>query len=199
MKYLVVPQVYTIIAFGASIFLWLFLSRVAIIPSIEGMPLYLIHPLFTLEFFLMLSTAIVWFIAFLFSLYNLRKQTLRLIEIVRQNLFVVSLVLTTVVEMPRTCKICADKCWILIDYLRLTKGYTYSRLIKGFDWKIDNLNKANLSNHFNNHVEPYEIEMFKDLEKFEPFPPGLLEFMLGFREKWLKEKNRLIQRNLFMT
>lgn len=105
MKYLVVPQVYTIIAFGATIFLWFYVPPIAIHRSMEGMPLYLAHPLFTLLFFLSLSTAIVWFIAFLFSfnLYNLRKQTMRLTEIVRQNLFVVSLAVTTVIVALSGC------------------------------------------------------------------------------------------------
>jgi len=102
-KYVVVPQVYTIIAFGASIFLWLFLPTVVIDPSMEGIPLYSIHPLFTLEFYLLLSTAIVWFIAFLFSLYNMRKQTMTLTEIVGRNLFMISLVLITIIVALSGC------------------------------------------------------------------------------------------------
>ena len=103
MKYVVVPQVFTIIAFGASIFLWLFLPTVVIDPSMEGIPLYSIHPLFTLEFYLLLSTAIVWFIAFLFSLYNMRKQTMTLTEIVGRNLFMISLVLITIIVALSGC------------------------------------------------------------------------------------------------
>jgi len=103
--------------------------------------------------------------------------------------------------MPRTCKICGDNCWILVDYLRLIKGYTYSKLIRGLKWRIENLNKANLSNHFNKHVDPNEIEMLRDLEKEDPFPPyvGILEFMHSFRENWLRERNRRIGRRPFMT
>lgn len=89
--------------------------------------------------------------------------------------------------MPRCCKICADNCWIVIDYLRLIKGYTYSKLTRGFKWRIDNLNKANLSNHFNNHVDRYEIEMMKALEKTEPFQQDILAYMHNFRDKWVKE------------
>lgn len=103
MRYSVVPQVYTITAFGASISLWPFLSRVAIMPSMEGTPHYLIHPLFTLEFILLLSTAIVWLTAFLFSLYNMHKQKMTLAEAVKQNLFVVSLVLATVIVALSGC------------------------------------------------------------------------------------------------
>lgn len=92
-------------------------------------------------------------------------------------------------QMPRTCKICGDTCWIVIDYLRLIKGYTYSKLIRGFKWRIENLNKANLSNHFSNHIDPNELEMLKALEKTEPFPPGILEHMHKFRDKWVTEKS----------
>lgn len=97
MKYLVISQVYTIMAFGASIFLWPFLTPIPIIPSPEGTPLYLIHPFFTIELFLMLSTAIVWVMAMLISLHSLRKQRIALTESIIQNLFIVSLALTTVI------------------------------------------------------------------------------------------------------
>lgn len=102
-KYLVFPQVYTIIALGASLVLMPFLTQVAIHPSMEGMPLYLIHPLFTLEFSLWLTTAIVWFITFVFSLNSIRKQALTLIEVVGQNLFVVSLAFITVIIALSGC------------------------------------------------------------------------------------------------
>ena len=140
-KYLVVPQVYTIIAFGASISLWPFLSRVAIMPSMEGMPLYLIHPLFTLEFFLLLSTAIVWFIAFLFSLYNIRKQTLTLTEVVEQNLFVVSFALITVIVAISGCVGYSENIHFeefVADDLLSLRGlpppnlFTFLRAINGF-------------------------------------------------------------------
>lgn len=103
MKYVVVPQVYTIIAFGASVLLWPSLSGIALTPSAEGTPLYLIHPLFILEFSLWLSTAFAWFITFVFSLRNIRKQALMLNEVVGRNLFVVSLVLFTVIVALSGC------------------------------------------------------------------------------------------------
>jgi len=102
-KYAVVPQVYTIIAFGASILLWPSLSGIAINPSTEGMPRYLIHPLFTLEFSLWLSTAIAWFIVFALSLGNIHKQALKLTEAVGQNLPVVSLATITVIVALSGC------------------------------------------------------------------------------------------------
>ena len=103
MKYAVVPQVYTIIAFGASILLWPSLSGIAINPSTEGTPRYLIHPLFTLEFSLWLTTAIAWFIAFALSLRYIRKKALKLTEAVGQNLLVVSLATITVIVALSGC------------------------------------------------------------------------------------------------
>jgi len=102
-KYAVVPQVYTIIAFGASLFLMPFLTKVVIGSGMEAMPYYLIHPLFTLEFCLWLSTAIAWFIAFAFSLRNIRKQALTLTEIVGQNLPIVFLAAITVIIALSGC------------------------------------------------------------------------------------------------
>ena len=103
MKYAVVPQVYTIIALGASLVLMPFLTQVAIHPLMEGMPRYLIHPLFTLEFSLWLTTAIAWFIAFALSLRNIHKQALKLTEAVGQNLLVVSLATITVIVALSGC------------------------------------------------------------------------------------------------
>jgi hypothetical protein len=100
---LVNPQVYTIITFGASIFLWLFLPTVTIMSSMEGMPLYLIHPFFTLELFLMLSTAIVWVREMLISFYNLRKQRIALTKSMAQNSFIVSLAFVTVIVAISGC------------------------------------------------------------------------------------------------
>jgi len=102
-KYAVVPQVYTIIALGASMFLWLFLPTIAITPSMEGVPLYSIHPLFTFEFCLLLSTVIIWFMVFLLALSNMRKQTMTLTEIVRQKVLLILLVLATIVAVLSGC------------------------------------------------------------------------------------------------
>jgi hypothetical protein len=103
-KYSLVPQVYTTIAFGASIFLWIFLSKpMAIMPSMEGRPRYSIHLVYSLEFFLQLSTTILWLIVFLFSLYNLRRQAIKLSETVRHNLFLVCLVLGTAIVALSGC------------------------------------------------------------------------------------------------
>ena len=108
-KCLVFPQVYTVIAFGASIFLWSFLPTVAIVPSMEGMPRYSIHPLFTSVFFLSLSTAIVWFIVSAISLHNIRKQRMTLAEIVRKNFLSVSLAILTVVVALSGCIVFSEK------------------------------------------------------------------------------------------
>lgn len=99
---LVNPQVYTVITFGFSIFLWFFLPTVAIMPSMEGMPLYLIHPFFTLELFLMLSTLIVWVLA-IKSAYNLRKQRIALTQSITQNLFITFLVFVTIIVAISGC------------------------------------------------------------------------------------------------
>ncbi|UCE29150.1 MAG: hypothetical protein JSV85_07875 [Candidatus Bathyarchaeota archaeon] len=103
MKYSLVPQVYTIMAFGVSILLMPFMNGIAINWSTEGAPLFLIHPLFTLEYSLILSTAIAWFIASLFSLRNVRKQAMGLVEAVEHNWLLVSLVLLTLVVALSGC------------------------------------------------------------------------------------------------
>lgn len=100
----VIPQVYTIIAFGASMLLWPFVSSVALMPSMEGTPLYLIHPFFTAELFLMLFTVIVWVVAMLISLHDLRKRRVAFVKSLVQNWFTVSLALATVVVATSGCK-----------------------------------------------------------------------------------------------
>jgi len=102
-KYAVIPQAYTIIALGISLFLMPFMTGGMIEPWMDGMPQYLIHPIYTVEFCLWLSTAIVWFIAFALSLRNIRKKALRLTEAVEQNFLVVSLATITVVVALSGC------------------------------------------------------------------------------------------------
>lgn len=102
-KCLVVAQVLTVMALGASIFLWTVMPSVVILPSMEGTPLYLLHPLFLLQFLLMASTAIVWLIVFLFSLYDVRRREKMLSEIVRRDWFGFSLVVFTVVVAVSGC------------------------------------------------------------------------------------------------
>ncbi len=103
MKYAVIPQAYTIIALGISIVLMPLLTLPAFGPSVEGMPRYLIHPFFTLDFSLWLTTAIVWFIAFALSLRYIHKKALKLTEIVGQNLHVISLATITVIVALSGC------------------------------------------------------------------------------------------------
>jgi len=66
----------------------------------QGTPVYLQHPLFTLELFSLLSTVIVWISAMLIYLYSMVKQKKSIIRSITQNLFMVSLAfITTVVAI----------------------------------------------------------------------------------------------------
>ena len=103
MKYAVIPQIYTIIAFGASLVLMLSYTGGMIEPWMDGLPQYLVHPIYTVEFCLWLSTAIVWFIAFALSLRNIHKKALRLTEAVEQNSLIVYLATFTVVVALSGC------------------------------------------------------------------------------------------------
>ena len=86
MSRLVVPQVYTIAAFGVSMFLWPYLPSV----RLE-------------ELFLMLSTVVVWVMATLTSLYKLRKQKIGLTKSIVQNWFIVALAFATVIVAISGC------------------------------------------------------------------------------------------------
>ena len=90
MRYAVIPQIYTIIALGTLLVLPPIMSPIISDHSMDGMPRILIHPYFTWSFSLWLTTAIVWFIALAFSLRYIRKKGLKLTEVVRQNLHVIS-------------------------------------------------------------------------------------------------------------
>jgi hypothetical protein len=103
MEQLDVPKVYTILAFGVSMLLWPYVSTVALEPSMEGVPRGLIHPFFTAELFLMMSTVFVWVTAMLISLYNLRKQRIGLTKRVIPNWFEFSLVLATIIVAVFGC------------------------------------------------------------------------------------------------
>ena len=96
-KFKLTILVYTIIVFGASILLWSPSSRVPIMPSAKGTPLYSLHPYFTAELLLMLSTVTVCVMAMLISLYSLRRQGVDLIRIVIQNYSIISLAVFTVI------------------------------------------------------------------------------------------------------
>lgn len=94
MKYTIISQVYTIIMFGTSIFLWIFLTP---IPIMMETPICLQHPLFMLELLFLLSTAIVWIVTLPIFLYSLMKGKISKTRSITQNLFVVSLALVTIV------------------------------------------------------------------------------------------------------
>lgn len=96
-KFKLTILVYTIIAFGASILLWSPSSRVPIMPSAKGTPLYSVHPYFTAELLLMLSIVIVCVMAMLISLYSLRRQGVDLIRTMIQNYSIISLAVFTVI------------------------------------------------------------------------------------------------------
>ena len=103
MNRLVVPMVYTIVSFGASISLWRYLPSVTLLPSMEGIPFGLIHPYFIAELFFMLSTVVVWVMAMLISLYKIRRQRVALTKSIVQNWLVVSLVFATVISAIFGC------------------------------------------------------------------------------------------------
>lgn len=94
MEYTIISQVYTIIMFGTSIFLWIFLPR---IPIMMETPICLQHPLFMLELLSLLSTAIVWIVTLPIFSYSLIKEKIPKTRSTTQNLFVVSLALATIV------------------------------------------------------------------------------------------------------
>lgn len=94
MKYSIISQVYTIIMFGTSIFLWIFLPRISIMVET---PICLQHPLFMLELLSLLSTAIVWIVTLPIFLYSLVKGKISETRSITRNLFIVSLALVTIV------------------------------------------------------------------------------------------------------
>lgn len=100
-RYAVIPQLYTIIAFGASLASILFMRALNLLIRVDslmdGMPTYLEYPYFTLNFSLWLSTAIVWLIAFMLSLRYIRKRGLKLTEVIAQNLYVTVFAAFTVI------------------------------------------------------------------------------------------------------
>lgn len=101
MRYLVAAEVFTVVALGASIFNGSLISSVVIVRSMDGTPLYLIHPLFTLDFFWMLSVAVVWLIVLMFSLYSRQRETL--IASIRQDWLGFLLVVFTVIAAVSGC------------------------------------------------------------------------------------------------
>lgn len=106
MKYTIISQVYTIIAFGASILLSILSTGMRLTPSAEGTPLYSIHPYFTAKLLLMLSTVIVWIVTLPIFLYSLMKGKIPKTRSTTQNLrarALVSLALATIVVAISGC------------------------------------------------------------------------------------------------
>jgi len=85
---------------GVSILLWPFLSAV---PILESKPLFLIYPIFALEFTLLLSIIVVWLVTFLLSLKSFLKQKLMLRKIVERNSLLISLVFISLVVAISGC------------------------------------------------------------------------------------------------
>ena len=93
MRLEIVPCIFTILMFGLSIFLWIPMNGIRLVPET---PLYLTHPLFTLELVSLLSTVIAWVIAALISVYNLVRKGLSITSSITQNRLVVSLAFITI-------------------------------------------------------------------------------------------------------
>lgn len=73
------------------------MTGISFTPSAEGTPLYSIHPYFTAELLLMLSTVIVWIVTLPIFLYSLVKGKIPKTRSTTQNAFIVSLALATIV------------------------------------------------------------------------------------------------------
>jgi len=98
MRGFTVPEVYTLVAFGMSIFLWLYVPRVPLGPSMDGVLLGFVHPYFTAEFFLMVSTIAVWTVALLIFLSALRSQRVAIVTRIIQNRIAIGLALATLIS-----------------------------------------------------------------------------------------------------
>lgn len=95
-----VPHIYTILAYGLSICLWALIPQIVLL---DGVPLYLIHPYFTAELFLMLSTLIAWTIFLAISLIHSLEQDVSITKAISQNLFTALLVLITIIAAISGC------------------------------------------------------------------------------------------------
>jgi len=102
MRHLVVPEVYTIIAFGISIGLWG--STPEIVLS-AGVPLYSTHSYFALELFLMASTIIVWVTATWFFRQRLRRQNMTFAQGLMQDGFIAFLAVFTILVAIIGCAV----------------------------------------------------------------------------------------------
>ncbi|UCG45537.1 MAG: hypothetical protein JSV58_01785, partial [Candidatus Bathyarchaeota archaeon] len=102
-RYALIPQAYTIVALGISVVLLPFMPAMTISPWMYEMPQFLIYPVYTVEFYLWLSIALVWFTAFALSLRNIRKKSVGLTQAIGQNRLVVSLAIITVIVALSGC------------------------------------------------------------------------------------------------
>ena len=87
----------------------------------------------------------------------------------------------------RCCKICASTLWILIEYLHFAEDMSYRDLIKIFRKSIENLNLYNLSNHFEKHIEPRNVELY-----FQMRTEGGLSVVANVLHAWMKVKKEKV-------
>lgn len=125
-KYSVVAEIFTGIAFGLSIVLWAFMPSVRILPPIDGAPLYVIHPLFTSQFLLMLSTLIAWPVLLLLSFRHVHRQKETLTDIVRRDWFGFLLAFVASVGALSGCMVYSENMqlgeFLLVNGLRALPG-----------------------------------------------------------------------------
>lgn len=93
-------------------------------------------------------------------------------------------------EYGRRCKICSSPQRLAIDFLHFARGYSYRKLIRTFTgWAVPNLNLANLSVHFNRHVDDWEKLMLWDMAEAEiEKNVDLTTSMNAFMFEWYKKR-----------
>jgi hypothetical protein len=94
LKWLIIPELYTVIAFGTAIYLW-FYPTVSTIPFMNGLPLLSVPPIFVAEFLLMASIILVWSTAGAVLLAGLRRRKAEIGKSLVSNCLTVFLVSAT--------------------------------------------------------------------------------------------------------
>lgn len=108
----IVAQIYTIIAYGFAIYLWTLIPQVVLL---EGIPFYLMHPYFTAELFLMMSTLVVWIIALIISFIDSLKQSISIIKKASQNYLETIALFITIIAAISGCIFYLTKV-VYMDY-----------------------------------------------------------------------------------
>ncbi len=135
MRHLVIPEVYTIIAFGISIGLWGSTSEIALS---SGLPLYSTHSYFALELFLMASTIIVWVIAAWFFRQRLRQQNMTFVQGLMQDGFIAFLAMLTILVAIIGCAVYTSapgpgSTGLISDLVGLTANLSSSNIFVAFN------------------------------------------------------------------